>query len=79
MDQFIWLPKVYDSLGNGKSDKNYTQLIIVMTIFFNYYYYQWKPFGGLSLNRNELSLTNDAVADGMNASNLYEFKQFWNV
>lgn len=34
MDQFIWLPKVYDSLGNGKSDKNYTQLMtIVMTIF----------------------------------------------
>lgn len=33
MDQFIRLPKVYGSLGNGKNDKNYAQLIIVMTFF----------------------------------------------
>lgn len=65
MAMHIWLPKVCVSvsLGNDKNDKNYTQLIIVMTFFF-YYYYQWWPFGGLSLNWNELRLKSDAVADG---------------
>lgn len=77
MNQFICLSRVSVSLGNDKNDKNYVLLIIVMTFF--YYPYQWRPFGGLSLNWNELSLENDAVADGMNAHNLYEFNQFWNV
>lgn len=67
MNQFIWLPNECVSLGYGNCDKNYFQLIIVMTIF--YYYYQRKPFGGLSLNWNELSWKSDAQADGMNAHN----------
>lgn len=64
----------YGSLGNGNNDNKIFLLIIVMSYF--YYDYQWKPFGGLSLNWNELSLKCDAAADGMNADSLCEFEEF---